>query len=149
MGARTTQKLKLANSERHVAATIFLVLLLGPIGILIWPILFRDSDVWKILIVGVSGLFVVALVVSVVVQTYSKHRNGLTLLALSYGVGWIALLHFIYGLWVALTGLSPTKFNQVPVPRSSSMNYINLAICFGAISAVALLVEVRRRKRAT
>ena len=149
MARRRRKVLQLSRDERHVAGTILLVLLLGPVAILIWPIVLRDDELWIVLIVGFCALLLSVLLVAQVRSAYSKYRAGVTLLAFSYGAGGFALVHVMYGAWVLATGLSPSKFNQVPVPRSYSMSYFLFAAVVGALAGIAVLVELHRRKRAT
>lgn len=149
MGRRQRGLAKLSRDERSIAGTIFIVLLLGPLVLLIWPMLVADNELWRVVVVGLCAVFITALLVGHVFAAYRHHRPGVTLLAFFYGVGGFALIHVFYGSWILITGLAPTKFNQIPVPRSYSANYLAFAALVGAIAIGALAIELYRRKRAT
>ena len=147
VGRRKRVLIKLSKDERWIAGRIFLVLLLGPLALLLWPMLLRDDEPWRVAVIGLCALVITALLIRQVSTAYRGHRSGVTLLAFAYGVGGFALVHVFYGSWVLATGLTPTKFNQVPIPRSYSANYFLIAALVAAVALAALIVELYRRKR--
>lgn len=62
------------------------------------------------------------------------------------GFGILGLLFAFYGLMVAITGYSPSRYNSHPVPRSDSIYYFIFAAPFLTVAAIFFLLSKIREK---